>query len=125
MKKFGGIYIDCDFSRPTSDNTLFDFSEIIPLQGLTLVPEHLSRDIGSYTALFVANGFIVSPPNHPLICSFVKQVYQNAMNWYQDRNNFYAVYATGPMFTNRVLSGYFSVMSMTYIESFMGNLFFQ
>ncbi len=122
LKKFGGIYVDCDFSPPTSVNSFFDFSEIIPFRGLTLMLEYLSRDIGNYSALFVANGFIASPPNHPIVCSFVEQVYQNAMNWYQ-YNYCNALYATGPMFVNKVLSGCFSVVSVVYLAPFMGDPF--
>lgn len=120
IKTFGGIYIDCDFLPPTNKDSFVNFEDILTFKGLTLMTEHFGRDIGSKTALFAANGFIVCSENHPVICSVVEQVYDNTKHWqeknYRSHNCGEAVYCTGPFLLNKVLSGCFNIVPCVFLE---------
>jgi len=117
IKKFGGVYTDCDFSPPTHNQKFVDLKKVIPFRGLTLMTEHDSRNIGNATALFVANGFIVAPPEHPILCSVVQQIYTNAMHWYTQNNLTHAQYTTGPFLLNKVLTGNVNIVPCKYLHS--------
>ncbi len=118
IKNIGGIYIDCDFDPPSYQEKYVDFFDILNCRGLTLMTEHFGRDVGSLTALFAANGFWMSPPNHPIINSCVEQVYENALNWNREKGNFCAAYATGPFFLNRVINGPFNIVPTMYFKQY-------
>lgn len=122
MKRFGGVYIDCDFLPPSNENGLVDLQDIINFHGLTLMTEHYGRDIGSNSALFAANGFIVSSSNHPVICSIVDQVYDNTLHWNSKEGIGggcgEAAYCTGPFLLNKVLTGCFNIVPCTYLEKY-------
>lgn len=122
MKRFGGVYIDCDFLPPSNENGFVDFQDILNFHGLTLMTEHYGRNIGSDSSLFAANGFIVSPANHPVVCSVVDQVHDNTMHW-NAREGVgggcgEAVYCTGPFLLNKVLSGCFNIVPCAYLEKY-------
>jgi mannosyltransferase OCH1-like enzyme len=118
IKTFGGIYIDCDFDPPSWNGQIVDFFSILSNQGLTLMTERFARDIGNQTALFVANGFIVAPKNHPVITSAVKQVYTNSLEFYTNKGYFDTAYVTGPFLLNKVLSGTFNIVPCMYLKQF-------
>lgn len=118
IKNYGGIYIDCDFSPPQYKNAYIDFFKIFPKRGLSLITEHYGRDIKSYAALFAANGILIAPPNHPIICSQVNQVFKNAMSWIQKKGHFDAPYCTGPFLLNKILTGPFTIVPGIYLTQF-------
>lgn len=118
IKNFGGIYLDSDFKTPSWEGHPIDFFRILNNKGLTLMTEHCGRDIGTQTAIFVANGFIVAPPNHPVIVSAVEQLHANALNFYNSKGYFDAAYATGPFLLNRVLSGTYNIVPCMYLKKF-------
>lgn len=117
LKNFGGVYVDCDFFPPTYQEKYVDLSTLFSFKGITLFTEHHGREIGA-TAIFVCNGFILSPPNHPIIVSLTEQVYNNAKNWYDRKKNYDAMFVTGPFLLNKVLSGTFNVVPCSYIKKF-------
>lgn len=116
IKRFGGVYVDCDFSPPSDENGLIDLQNIVNFHGLTLMIEPYSRDIGTNAALFVANGFIVCPDDHPIINSLVDQVYGNTMYWYSKEGNFDVMFVAGSVFVNKVLTGTFGVVPCAYLK---------
>lgn len=122
MKQFGGVYIDCDFLPPSRKRKLIDLQCILNFHGLTLMTEHCGRNIGTDTALFAANGFIVSCPSHPVINSVVEQIYDNTKYWAEkrgiDSGCSDAVFCTGPFLLNKVLNGCFNIVPCTYLESY-------
>jgi mannosyltransferase OCH1-like enzyme len=118
LKKFGGVYVDCDFVPPRNKNGFVDFEQIVPLQGLILFTEHLPRNVGTDSAIFVMTGIMISSPEHPLLCSLVEQVYKNAMHWNKKNKDYNGTYATGPVFLNKVLSGSFHVLPAKILKTY-------
>ena len=114
IKRFGGIYVDCDFSPPTMNGRYVDLKKIINFHGLTLMTEHVGRNIHT-SAIFVANGFIVCSPDHPVIISAIEQVAKNMNHWHQNQQNYDAMFVTGPFLLNKVLSGSFNVVPCLYL----------
>jgi len=117
LNKFGGIYIDCDFSPPKWEDHWVDFREIMSFKGLTAVTEHKGRDIGE-TAVFVCTGIIVSSPNHPIMKSLVYQLAGNIKQWKTKRGNYDAMFITGPFYFNKVLFGNFNLIPISYLKMF-------
>lgn len=118
IKHFGGVYLDCDFSPPTKNGHYVDLELLIDFHGLTLMTEHDGRNIGTGNAIFASNGFIICSPQHPLIISAVNQLAANINSCYSKEKGYDAMYATGPFFLNRVLSGSFNVVPIMYLHSF-------
>lgn len=117
MKHYGGIYVDCDFSPPTMNGHYVDLKKIINFHGLTLMTEHVGRNIHT-TAIFVANGFIISSPDHPVIVSAVEQLSNNINHWYLNQQDYNAMFVSGPFFLNKVLSGCFNIVPCLYLLKF-------
>lgn len=116
LKKFGGIYIDCDFLPPQYQGEFIDLDKVFPMTGLNLITEHFARDIGSETAIFIANGFVCAPPNHPVICSCANQINDNFVSFKNKKGYHDAMYSTGPFLLNKVLNGPFTVVPIRYIH---------
>lgn len=117
IKNFGGVYVDCDFSPPTKNGRYVDLKKIINFHGLTLMTEHHARNIRT-TGIFVANGFIVAPPSHPVINSMVDQFAANIDHWYKLQQNYDPMFITGPFLLNKVLSGTFNIVPCLYLLEF-------
>ena len=117
LKKFGGIYADCDFSPPKYEGKIIDMRDISPMKGLTVVTENKARDVGE-SALFVMNGFVMACPDHPVIVSVTEQFDKNIDSWYKKTDNYDAMFITGPFLFNRVLFGSFTVLPQTYLNYF-------
>jgi mannosyltransferase OCH1-like enzyme len=113
---FGGVYLDCDFSPPVYNSEYVDIFSFVNDQGLTLCLEQKSRNIGSESAIFCSNAFICSNATHPVILKAVDKVFENAIKWHDKKNDFNAMYCTGPFFLNRVLSGTYGVISMNLLR---------
>ena len=113
----GGIYVDVDINPPiyTNKGDYIDFSDICLMKGLTLMTENHGRNIGR-SAIFCANGFIMSAPNHPVIQSLVQNVSLNAHKWHSNTGNWDAMFCTGPFFLNRQLNGNYSILPITYLR---------
>lgn len=60
LERFGGIYLDCDWYPARND---LSFHDVLPMTGLTVIPEDLPRNTGKGCTL-LANSFIASPPHH-------------------------------------------------------------
>ena len=117
LKELGGCYFDCDFSPPRKKKDYVLLDQILTMKGLTVVSEHQGRNIGE-TALFVCNGILISPPEHPVIVSAVDQITGNLRSYYQKTKTHDAMFATGPFFFNKVLWGTYNVMPITYLKQF-------
>jgi len=117
LKEDGGIYIDVDFLPPTLDGNYISLNSICYMKGLNLMIEHHSRNIGE-GGIFVANGFIFSSPNHPVIVSAVEQINKNVMTWFKKTGNYDAMFCTGPFFFNKVLWGYYGVVPIKYLKEY-------
>ncbi|MDO1582920.1 glycosyltransferase family 32 protein [Rhizobium oryzicola] len=62
LHEFGGIYLDCDWFPAREDVA---FQDILPLVGLSALPEDVPRDTGM-GSLLLTNSFIAAPPGHPV-----------------------------------------------------------
>ena len=120
LKKFGGVYLDCDMLPPKDKNgRMIDLETIVSFRGLTIMTEHDARNIGTSIALFVANGFIISAAQHPVITSLVNQVYENYEQWcYTNKQDFNSVIVSGPFFFNKVLFGCYNIVPSLYLHRF-------
>jgi hypothetical protein len=106
MKKFGGIYVDCDFKVPTYNGEQLDFFEVFNNKGLTLMAEPGGRNIGTLTtSTFVNNSIMIAAPGNYIINYLVDNIHENAMTYYKHKKDFNAMYATGPFFVNKALNG--------------------
>ena len=117
MKRFGGVYVDVDFFPPRDEHGSVDLEEIVNFHGLTLMTENLGRNVGA-TALFAANGLIICPPNHPILCELVEQVHGNATHWHEEIKECWPMFETGPFLLNKVLSGCFNIVPCHYLKQF-------
>ena len=117
LKKFGGIYFDCDFAPPRRDHNYVNLNQIFNLTGLTVVTEHHGRSIGE-SAIFVCNGIMLCPPMHPVLVSAVDQLEANIKSWHKATKNYDAMFCTGPFFLNKILWGSFNVVPITYLKDF-------
>jgi mannosyltransferase OCH1-like enzyme len=109
IKKFGGIYSDCDILPPSIDP-----ADAFHLYGLTLMTEKNARNVHA-SALFVANSFIIAPPEHPIMRGMVEQFYDNVMFWHSRQKNYDAMFVTGPFLLNKILSGSFNIVPITFL----------
>jgi mannosyltransferase OCH1-like enzyme len=64
----GGIYLDCDW-YPARDDLAFH--DLLPLTGLTALPEDIPRLTGA-GGLLLANSFLAAPPGHPVFTRLVE-----------------------------------------------------
>lgn len=62
LENQGGIYLDCDWYPARND---LSFHDLLPMMGLTTLPEDVPRNTGKGCTLF-ANSFIAAPPHHPV-----------------------------------------------------------
>lgn len=117
IKHFGGVYVDVDFLPPARGGKFVDLEEILSFYGLTLMTEKYCRNIGT-SALFAANGLIICPPNHPVICALVEQVYDNATQWHSTVKECWPMFETGPFLLNKLLTGSFNIVPCHYLKKF-------
>ena len=105
--KHGGVYLDCDWIL--RDETR-DISDVLPLTGLSAVPEWGSRQVG-VGALFLENSVIACPPYNSIIKRCLDSVHRNNVaihkTWLQGNS----VSTTGPFLFNRCLYGSFHIIS--------------
>lgn len=111
IRKYGGIYVDCDFPVPHKD-----LQDIIPMQGVTLMVESHARNVGNGIGIFVANGFIAAPAEHPLLNHVSKEIVRVVKEWHRVNKNYNSMYCTGPFLLNKALSGCFNVLPLKYIH---------
>lgn len=112
----GGLYCDADI-RPL-DLPIFDY---LNQTGFAAAPEHnpQPKSLGS-GAIFLANGFIVSSPNHPILNRIVLSL---PLNYESFSKVEYAhdFMMTGPALLNACLTGIFYVIDKTWIMTDKNN----
>jgi mannosyltransferase OCH1-like enzyme len=124
LTNFGGIYSDVDVSPPSDAKGFIDFSDLLPMQGLTLVTETNGRTIGN-SSLFVCNNFMISSPKHPLMTYLINNLERNIKKWKeqcpsdQENCNDTAMYQTGPFYISKALTGVLTVLPISFTHALM------
>jgi mannosyltransferase OCH1-like enzyme len=97
LDRFGGIYLDCDWypARQT-----IAFHDLLPLVGLTALPEDTPRNTGS-GSLLLTNSFIAAPPAHPVF----KRILDVLPAVWADLPGAPAWWSTGPLIFTVVCRG--------------------
>jgi mannosyltransferase OCH1-like enzyme len=119
IRHMGGIYIDCDFHAPTFANKSIPIEAVFRMKGVTFVTEHHGRNIGSNSALFVMNGILVAPPNHPIFSHACETIEENINAWKGAKKDVNAMYSTGPFFLNRIINGPIQLLTIQYIQTIL------
>lgn len=115
LKKYGGIYIDCDFKCDWTGPVY----EYLRMNGISFILERIGRNVGQDNAIFVCNSFVASPPNHPIVNRVVRSLPGN-IEAFEKHNNKECWVVTGPMLVNRCLYGSYNILPF---ESFKWNHF--
>lgn len=111
----GGIYVDCDMAPPHDDADQISMDDIFPDEGLVLMSERNHRSIGA-TAVFVANGFIMSSPEHPVLRHLIDSVPQNVAHLRAHGQTLRdPIFAAGCMPLTKVLAGTFHLIPLDHL----------
>lgn len=120
MRRLGGIYCDVDMSPPSIDGNLVDLADIIPMRNIVLLTENFAINVGN-SAMFFANGLMMSSTDHPIYQHLENTLPKNIYALYPDAahkdgplSDIDAVYATGPGYLSRSVSGVITVLPITY-----------
>lgn len=120
MKNLGGVYCDTDMSPPQVNGQIIDLDTVMPMCGMVLLTENFAMNVGN-SAMFFANGLMMSAPNHPVFNYLESQLPHNIRGIYPETATsddpmcrVDAVYATGPGFLSRSLAGTFTLLPITY-----------
>lgn len=70
LKRFGGVYLDCDWYPARND---ISFHDVLPLTGLNAMAEDTPRNTGKGSVL-LANSFIGAPPDHPVFSRLIDAI---------------------------------------------------
>lgn len=121
---FGGTYVDVDMRPPTVDGKIIDLATLVPMQNIVFMTEKSSRNVIE-SSMFVANGFIMSAPEHPLLQHLVATLVENCTALNQgpitsatSHVAVHPMYLTGPFFVSRSLAGIFSIMPFNYATAY-------
>lgn len=120
LQNLGGIYCDVDMSPPHVDDKIVDLAEVMPMRGLVLLTENFAMNVGN-SAMFFANGLMMASKAHPILTHLQNQLPLNMLSLNPQAASpsaplcqIDAVYATGPGFLSRSLSGVFTLLPITY-----------
>jgi mannosyltransferase OCH1-like enzyme len=120
----GGTYVDVDMRPPTRDNQIIDLAKLVPMQNIVFMTEKSSRNVIE-SSMFVANGFIMSAPQHPLLQHLSDTMVDNCTALNQrpidestSHLTVHPMYLTGPFFVSRSLAGVFSIIPFNYATAY-------
>jgi mannosyltransferase OCH1-like enzyme len=120
LRHFGGVYCDADMSPPALDGALVDLASVMPMRGMVLLTENFALNVGN-SAMFFANGLMMAAPEHPVFVHLertlpgnIEALYPGTLRSDAPIGAIDAVYATGPAFLSRSLSGTFTTLPITY-----------
>lgn len=99
LKKYGGIYIDCDFELQKSLEPLFDSGS-----SLYFIKSH---NVGKY----LTNSFMASVPNHPFLDQYLNEMVKPAPIWAFGKH-LHVMQTTGPMALTRSVNIYKPIFSL-------------
>lgn len=110
LAEHGGLYADADITPV--DLPIFDY---LPTTGFGVSLEHdpIKYDLGN-GAIFVANGFMVSCPNHPILQRVIQSLPLNFAA-FKAFKYMEAYMVTGPYLLNSCLEGLWTVIDNNWI----------
>jgi mannosyltransferase OCH1-like enzyme len=110
LNAYGGIYCDADIIP--EDLPIFDY---LPNNGFGVSVEHqpIPISIGS-GAIFTANGFMMSCPNHPILDRVIESLPGN-YDSFEEVNFIEAFLATGPYLLTACLFGIYTIIDKNWI----------
>tara|TARA_R110002072_G_scaffold45565_6_gene126964 strand:+ start:18865 stop:19650 length:786 start_codon:yes stop_codon:yes gene_type:complete len=116
LNAHGGIYCDADISPV--DLPIFDY---LPDRGFGVSLEHhpIKKSLGA-GAIFTANGFMVSCPNHPILSRVIESLPLNYES-FRSINHINEFMTTGPYLLTACLFGIYSIIDKNWIMTDQSN----
>ncbi len=115
LRHYGGIYVDADMAPPRDGDDYIVWDNVFPMRNVSFMGEHHPRNVNN-GSVFVANGFMISVPNHPIFENLENLIVDNVASIVAgsahgtagfDQS---AMYTTGPFFISCNLAGSFNVV---------------